>query len=508
MDATDEVRFNGWTLHRRAGELVRDGKRTRLQGQPLRVLEALLECPGQLVTREQLIARLWPNGVVDYDTALNSAVRRLRTALDDHAETPRYIETLPRRGYRFVGAVEPLPLPPKALDVPALVERPRTESPTAYRPWGRVAAAAALILVVAVLLLPRFAGDPAVSASVAEAPANTGAEELHTRARHLFQRRAAGDVARAREYFEQVVRLEPGHARAWAGLAGTYWIGTIEGHMAPEEGLARLRDAAERALALDPHLAEAHLRLANYRSSVGDRAGQKAHLSEALRLEPDSPAVLSLLASIAAREGRLGDAVKLQRRAVEANPLSQVDRYNLASFLFLSGRLSETEAEMTLLRELYPEPTQLSSLLGYVLVLEGRYDEALALADTLPDEVDRLEIQAMARHGLGFDAEADAALGSFSRLVSDEPLRLASVHAFRGECDLAFQWLASARFREELKPWENPSRHRAWTAQFSPVFEPLHADPRWPVWVESVALDSTPIRLSAAPRLPGGEDDR
>src|SRR5512139_745079 len=103
----DHICFDGWVLQRSTGELTRGTTRIRLQGQPLEVLEALLERPGELVTREQLIARLWPAGVVvEFDTALNSAIRRLRTALDDHADHPRYIETIPRRGYRFIGQVE------------------------------------------------------------------------------------------------------------------------------------------------------------------------------------------------------------------------------------------------------------------------------------------------------------------------------------------------------------------------------------------------------------------
>ncbi|MGL6222540.1 MAG: winged helix-turn-helix domain-containing protein, partial [Steroidobacteraceae bacterium] len=106
----DQIRFDGWTLLRSTGELSRGDVRTRLQVQPLQVLEELLAHPGELVPREQMIARLWPSGVVvDFDTALNSAVRRLRTALDDHAEHPRYIETLPRRGYRFIGRLDPEP---------------------------------------------------------------------------------------------------------------------------------------------------------------------------------------------------------------------------------------------------------------------------------------------------------------------------------------------------------------------------------------------------------------
>jgi DNA-binding winged helix-turn-helix (wHTH) protein len=103
--------FDGWVLRIDLGELAKDGRKIRLQDQPLQILDELLSRPGELVTREQLIARLWPTGVVDFDTGLNSAVRKLRVALQE-AETPRYIETVPRRGYRFIGAIDSLAVPP------------------------------------------------------------------------------------------------------------------------------------------------------------------------------------------------------------------------------------------------------------------------------------------------------------------------------------------------------------------------------------------------------------
>jgi TolB-like protein/DNA-binding winged helix-turn-helix (wHTH) protein len=100
------IRFDGWVLHIDSGDLEKDGRKIRLQDQPLQILEELLNRPGELVTREQLIARLWPKGVVDFDTGLNSAMRKLRNALQDDVETPRYIETVPRKGYRFIAAID------------------------------------------------------------------------------------------------------------------------------------------------------------------------------------------------------------------------------------------------------------------------------------------------------------------------------------------------------------------------------------------------------------------
>src|SRR5208282_1527630 len=87
--------------------LSKEGARIRLQEKPLRVLAALAERQGQLVTREDLKKRLWPDDTfVDFETGLNTAVSKLRDALSDNAEKPRYIETIPRRGYRCIMAVE------------------------------------------------------------------------------------------------------------------------------------------------------------------------------------------------------------------------------------------------------------------------------------------------------------------------------------------------------------------------------------------------------------------
>src|SRR6476646_5465905 len=99
-------RFGPFELDTQCGQLRRDGIGLKLQGQPVQILEILLEKPGQLVTREELRERIWTSDTfVDFDHSLNTAIKKLRQALGDEADTPRYIETLPRRGYRFVGEV-------------------------------------------------------------------------------------------------------------------------------------------------------------------------------------------------------------------------------------------------------------------------------------------------------------------------------------------------------------------------------------------------------------------
>src|SRR6516162_11731036 len=107
------VRFACFELDQEAGELRKEGgKCIRLQEQPLQILRILLERPGEIITRDELRHKIWPaDTFVDFDHGINNAIKRLREALGDTAETPRYIETLPRRGYRFVGSLSEPPEP-------------------------------------------------------------------------------------------------------------------------------------------------------------------------------------------------------------------------------------------------------------------------------------------------------------------------------------------------------------------------------------------------------------
>src|SRR3989475_969153 len=102
------ARFDVFEVDFRAGELYKAGRKIKLQVQPFQVLAVLLERPGEVVTREEFEKRLWPGDTfVDFEHSLNTAIKKLRQALGDDKKKPRFVETLPKRGYRFIGAVEP-----------------------------------------------------------------------------------------------------------------------------------------------------------------------------------------------------------------------------------------------------------------------------------------------------------------------------------------------------------------------------------------------------------------
>lgn len=502
MGQAHEWRFDGWTLVRASGELVGHGTRVHLPPQPQQVLEALLERPGEMVTREQLKERLWPRGVVEFDTALNSAVRRLRTALGDHADTPRYIETIPRRGYRFIGRLES-PAFARSADVPA-EPAPATDR---SEPGRRVDLGWRVMAGIGVLIVALWSASSIVglreprSRAASSAAAGSGqsgdegvahrdvahAGEVLARAQFFFQRRGPGDVERARQLFEKALALDPGLARAWAGLAGVHWIETAEGQVPRDAGLAALRVAANRALALDPGLAEAHLRLANYYAATGDRSARGAHVQRALELEPGNPMSLAFASDLAMWAGRLDEAVAFQRRAVEADPLQVVQRYNLAWLLYVSARWAEAEEELTAVLDLTREPERVARLRCLVAVADGRFMDARELAGEIPQGVERDQCLALALHGLGRVAEADAALRALVQSAGDRHyVEVAEVHAFRGEADLAFEWLEKATPRSRSKAGSPSEASGLGIAQYSPLMRSLHADPRWPAVLQGL----------------------
>jgi Tol biopolymer transport system component/DNA-binding winged helix-turn-helix (wHTH) protein len=163
------IRFDGFEANLGTGELHKSGRKVRLPNQSFNVLAMLLSRAGQLVTREELRARLWPAGTfVEYDQSLNAAVNRLREALRDSADKPRFIETLPKRGYRFIGVIEreiAETRPPAAADSsPPRPAEPAVAPGNTRAGWPRIAvlsaAASAVLLVLAGVFLVGHRSDP------------------------------------------------------------------------------------------------------------------------------------------------------------------------------------------------------------------------------------------------------------------------------------------------------------------------------------------------------------
>ncbi|MGH9482663.1 MAG: winged helix-turn-helix domain-containing protein, partial [Terriglobales bacterium] len=217
--------------------LLRQGVRVHLQEQPFRVLAALLEHGGQTVSREELCRQLWPSGVhVDFEGSLNAALNRLRTALGDDPDHPTYIETVPKRGYRFIAPVAAPAAPTGTSDRPQRDEPAHEVAPAPAAPpvprWLAWTAGALVLALVATALAvrrkpataaaPRVAAPPVAADLLAGAPAGPEAARFYALGLEKLQ---ADDPLPARDLLLQAEALVPGSAmvhlllaRAWGGL--------------------------------------------------------------------------------------------------------------------------------------------------------------------------------------------------------------------------------------------------------------------------------------------------
>jgi TolB-like protein/tetratricopeptide (TPR) repeat protein len=303
---------------------------------------------------------------------------------------------------------------------------------------------------------------------------NAVAFERYLQGRYFFSRRGESDIARAKGYFEQALQIDPGYARAWAGLAGVYRLS--EQHLT-QDGLAAWGTVVERALQLGPNLAETHVRAAQYYWRLGDHERADAHCKRAIALNPSDPLVLSVSAGRAFEAGHWSEGIALQRRAVAVDPLAAVDRGNLGGYLAAVGEWDEAIVQLEKARELSPTLPGVDSDIAKVQILRQRFDEAFVAAARIPVGPLRDQAIALGFRAPGRQAAADDALSRLLALASgpdrDPALQvaIAEVYAFRGEGEQALKWLERAL--QTGGGWAREAMMQ------SPFLRALHADARW-----------------------------
>jgi DNA-binding winged helix-turn-helix (wHTH) protein/tetratricopeptide (TPR) repeat protein len=383
MDPPNEVLFDGWTLFRTSGELSRDGQTTRLPQQPLRVLLELVDNAGEVVTRERLVQVLWPKGVVDFDNSLNTVVRKLRVALGDTAETPRYIETLPRVGYRFIAARKAAPVGPGSqVQVPG----------RGARAWWPIVAAS---VIAGAGLTWWIAGDrseptpPASSPTplVARRTTSVRAYELYLQGTFNRSRRDINGSKLAIENLEGALREDPLYAEAWAGLGETLLGAAIGQYQPTGPLLERAKKAALRSVELDGSLAETHTVLAMTLMFYDhDYAAAEAEFMKARACNERYGRLWHGIGSLRAYQGRFEEALADMRRARELEPMTLLFNSNYGLVLYHARRYDEAIAHVTPLLTAQPQLLQSRGLLVRALVAKGDVAAATAQLINLKDE--------------------------------------------------------------------------------------------------------------------------
>ena len=480
------VRFGLFEADLTTGELRRQGIRVRLNGRPFGLLALLLERPGELVTREELRRRLWPEGTyVDFEHGLNNAANRLRAALGDAAASPRYVETLPRRGYRLIVQAETRDLVPE--------EASRVASPrTGARRLAAPAALLATALIGSYFALPwaaalRWAADPAPSAASASLPRDAAARREYLVGLYHEGKDDPAALERALSHLEEAVRLEPTFAPGHAELAAVFNRLGLAGSLPPEQAHTHARDEAESALRLEAGLALAHLELGTARLRLEwDWVGALRAYERALRLDPHLARAQHHRALVLGAMGRWGAALAALGRARELEPLNVDFSADAGRLLYLARRYDEAIAQFEETLELEPgHPLALKLLSDAYLqtgmksqaaVAFGRWLEAVGV----DGEERRLATSLLAEGGLPRLARRNLTNPLGKRLDAfGVPFKLALNHAAVGGRDEAFEWLERARQQNDP---------RLIFLKVDPALDPLRGDPRFEGVLRQVGL--------------------
>jgi TolB-like protein/Tfp pilus assembly protein PilF len=320
---------------------------------------------------------------------------------------------------------------------------------------------------------------------------NAEAYSLYLQGKYFADRRSREDLERATSYYQRALKLDPHHPRTWVGLALAHDDQAGWSYIPLEGGYRMARQEVEKALELDPNLAEAHAALGRIRKYYDwDWSGADAAFKRALELEPGNAMVVRGAAGLAATLGRFDEAIDLGWRAVELDPLSATIRDSLGGHAWRAGRLDVAEAAFRKALELQSEYPGAHMSIGRVHLTRSNPAAALDEMEQEEEPFFRRYGLALAYHALGKKTEADAYLGEL--LVKDRDdsaYQIAEVHAFRGLANEAFAWLERAYAQRDPGIPE--------MIIGDPLLESLEADPRHRAFLEKMRL---PVRRGLTTR--------
>ncbi len=312
-------------------------------------------------------------------------------------------------------------------------------------------------------------------------PVNPEAFDAYLQGHYYFERDSDKDTEMAAKYFERATQLDPSYALAWVGLSQARKWQAVTGLIPAEEGNRLAREAVERALALNPNLAEAHAQMGRIKQQVDfDWTGADASYRRAVELEPGNPDGVRLAAASAADLGRLDDALQLTRRAVALDPLNARSWAGLGEIEFREGKLDQAEVDLKKAQELRPDDFNSAVFLSMNYVMQGRPQDALPEIELVRYDFARTFLYAIAYHALGREKESDAALRKLiAKYQAIDAYDIADVYAFRNQPDEAFEWLDRACANHQ----ENVTHTKV-----DPLLKNLHGDPRFTALLKKLNL--------------------
>ena len=435
------VRFGVFEADLRAGELRRNGVKVRIQDLPFRALVVLLSHPNEVVTREDLRQALWPDGVfVDFDRGISSAIKRLRDALGDSADNPIFVETIERRGYRWIGPVHPLEPASEEKAIPA-----ETARPSRHSSWRKLV----FVLPVLALLFALWIFRPAyrsarVSAKAKLTPsasdprnaAGPQAEDFYLKGRYYWNKRTAESLNQAVDAFTQAIIRDPNYAPAYMGLADCYNLLREYSAMPSREAYSRAFAAAQKAVELDGQSSEGHASLAFVTFyGMWDANGAEQEFRRAIDLDPHNAKAHHWYATFLQAIGRHPESLVEIERARELDPNSSSILADRGRLLWAAGHREEGLQLLKQLEASEPDFVSPHRYLRYAYLETGDY----------PNYLVEIRKEALLTHRTPDLAVAEAAAKGFAE---------------RGE-----RGLLEYQLREQRKFYEQGSLSSYWLAQ-------------------------------------------
>jgi DNA-binding winged helix-turn-helix (wHTH) protein/tetratricopeptide (TPR) repeat protein len=504
VSANAVVRFGVFEADLRSGELRKCGAKVKIQELPFQALKLLLSRPNEVLSREEIRQALWPDGVyVDFERGVISAINRLRDALGDSAENPIFVETVGRRGYRWIAPTHSEP--PTGSPVSTEPEILAALVPTSAKRWNWKLA---LVLPVMILLFSAFfywqrhrAGNDSTShgstgngsrasvsassssSSAAESglnhhPANRDAEEFYLKGRYYWEKRTPDSLSKAVDSFTQAIVHDPGYAQAYVGLADCYNLMREYTVMPGSEAYPRALAAAKKAVELDDKSSEAHASLA-FASFYGvwDSATAEREFRRAIELNPRNAAAHHWYATYLMSLRRYSESLAEIERAQALDPASKSVLTDKGSILFRANRQQEAIALLRQMEETEPDFISPHRYLKEIYLLTADYPHYLAEAKS----------EAVLMHDASAIALADATEKAFAagggrgllealRLQQQtlydrgqfSPYYLAETYSVLGRKQEALQYLRAAYSQHADGVLDTES---------NPAFNTLHEEP-------------------------------
>ena len=482
--------FGPYRLDLDSGELHRSDVLVKLQPQPAKLLVLLVERAGELVTRDEIRRTVWGTDTfVDFDQSVNFCVRQIRTALHDNADTPCYVETLPRRGYRFIAPVQ--------RGGEQLNAGPAFREPPVKAPRHLLSRRLAIVLAVLLTTTAAFVTGAFTHSSLRASRTPCTANQDLELGLFFLNKFNQADTMTAAEHFQAATKEDPNCAAAYAGLAEAYNQMAsvyIAGKPPTNVRLLAFR-AATQAIQLDPMLAEGYEALGYTTLHELDWAQSEKALRRAIELNPRYTRAHLSYATYLVAQCRFKDAIAEARQAVEIEPASLRVRQIFGWMLFFDRQYDAAIREFHTIVEMDRNFALAQFHLGEAFLVVGRFEEAISTLQRVVDLTDRgpapLGLLAMAYAGGHHREEAQRILADLERRSATETIPPAA---------LLLGYLAVDDKQRAIDMLEQGYAERdhyeIWIAA-DPLMDPLRSEPRYQAVCRRLML-GTPSRVDRA----------